>query len=419
MFVLVLFVGSILVNSAVAESPADNDVYYPYPIWSNPFDWKIFKEYGKIPQRNVLISPISLKMILSLLYQGSAGITQKELEDVLDVFDQTAARTEAQELSNRLQVRDSSDYGVFMGTRVFLDNHLQPQQKFSSIANEFYKSEVTPVNFSDPVSASANINSWAKEITKGRIPKLIDPVDLDEAIMVAANAVYFKGAWRYPFANRTFEDKFYVGNGDTFYTITTQFMSTKDRFYVHDSVQLDAKILRLPYKGGKYSMFIILPNSKGGLSSLINRISLASVHSLLYMMDKQMVEVKLPKFKFDFQARFSKTLQDLGLTQMFQNTASFSGIVRGNNTVLRKLVVSDIIQKSGIEINEHGSVIYAASELSIGNKFGENDVKFEATHPFMFFIEEQQGSLLFMGKVENPLNGEVLPLEPKPAKRFM
>ncbi|CAG9839911.1 unnamed protein product [Diabrotica balteata] len=50
-----------------------------------------------------------------------------------------------------------------------------------------------------------------------------------------------------------------------------------------------------------------------------------------------------------------------GLLQMFQNTASFPGIARGDSTILRKLVVSDIVQKSGIEVNEYGSVVYAAS----------------------------------------------------------
>lgn len=49
---------------------------------------------------------------------------------------------------------------------------------------------------------------------------------------------------------------------------------------------------------------------------------------------------------------------------MFQNTASFPGIARGNIPhLLRMLVVSDIVQKSGIELDEEGSVVYAATGL--------------------------------------------------------
>lgn len=47
-----------------------------------------------------------------------------------------------------------------------------------------------------------------------------------------------------------------------------------------------------------------------------------------------------------------------GFHQMFDNPASFTRITKGNNG---RLVVSDIIQKSGIEIDEEGSVVYSAT----------------------------------------------------------
>lgn len=46
---------------------------------------------------------------------------------------------------------------------------------------------------------------------------------------------------------------------------------------------------------------------------------------------------------------------------MFQNTASFPKIAKGNSTVLRKLVINDILQTTGIEIDEEGSIAYAAT----------------------------------------------------------
>ncbi|CAH1112898.1 unnamed protein product [Psylliodes chrysocephalus] len=401
-------------DPATKYMPLDTDVYYPSINWSSTFDWKLLKEYAPF-NPNLLISPISLKLILSLLYQGSAGITKREFETVLEFENQLSEREEVRDVLTKLQIMESPDYFLNLGTRVFLDSGIVPQQKFASIAKDYYRSDIALTNFCNTEEAGYSINSWAEKLTNGRISKLVNPADLEDAIMVIANAVYFKGSWRYPFSNKTVQDKFYVPNGDNFFAITASFMSTEDKFYIHDSPKLDAKILRLPYKGGRYSMFIVLPNSKGGLNSLIRQIHLGNLKNMLYMMDKRPVQVKIPKFKFDFQARFSKTLQEFGLLQMFQNTASFPGIARGNSTILRKLLVSDIVQKSGIEVNEYGSIVYAASELTIGNKFGEQITTFEATHPFMFFIEEEiNGIVLFVGKVENPLGGEVLPLEPKP-----
>lgn len=45
---------------------------------------------------------------------------------------------------------------------------------------------------------------------------------------------------------------------------------------------------------------------------------------------------------------------------MFQNAASFPGIARGAH---KRLVVTDIMQKSGIEVDEEGSVAYAATGM--------------------------------------------------------
>lgn len=45
--------------------------------------------------------------------------------------------------------------------------------------------------------------------------------------------------------------------------------------------------------------------------------------------------------------------------------------------------------------------------MLLTNKFKETDNVFNASHPFLFFVEEQStGSLLFAGKVENPLETE-------------
>lgn len=46
---------------------------------------------------------------------------------------------------------------------------------------------------------------------------------------------------------------------------------------------------------------------------------------------------------------------------MFQNTASFPGIARGTPSIAKRLMVSDVIQKSGIEVDEEGSIIFSAT----------------------------------------------------------
>lgn len=188
-------------------------------------------------------------------------------------------------------------------------------------------------------------------------------------------------------------------------------MTTTDSFYYVESPQLDAKILRLPYKGGQFSMFFILPRTETALQDTINRLDLTNLRQDLRLMDQQTVKVILPKFQYSDQNSFTQFLRDLGLRQMFQNTASFPGIARGTYyRTLRRLVVSDVIQKTGIEINEEGAEVYAATDVQVGNKNKEPNVVFNASHPFLFFVEDQRsGAILFVGKVVDPRKVDDIP----------
>lgn len=173
-------------------------------------------------------------------------------------------------------------------------------------------------------------------------------------------------------------------------------------------------------------MFFVLPLATGGLQNLIDRIDLTTLHRQLHFMDKRDVLVSIPKFSFKLKASYTDVLRQLGLQKLFQNTASFTGIAQGNSTILRKLVVSDILQSTAIDVDEEGSVVVAATgssfirniifkklyfffvEVIIGNKIGVPDVVFNATHPFLFFIQDDTtGTILFLGKVENPLYQEL------------
>lgn len=86
---------------------------------------------------------------------------------------------------------------------------------------------------------------------------------------------------------------------------------------------------------------------------------------------------------------------------MFTLQASFPQLVRGN-VVQDRLQVSNVLQKTGIEVNEKGSTAYAATVVSLVNKFGAN-IEFNADRPFLFLIEDETTStLIFSGKVTKP-----------------
>lgn len=86
---------------------------------------------------------------------------------------------------------------------------------------------------------------------------------------------------------------------------------------------------------------------------------------------------------------------------MFTLQASFPQLVRGN-VVQDRLQVSNVLQRTGIEVNEKGSTAYAATVVSLVNKFGAS-LEFNADHPFLFLIEDETTStLIFSGKITKP-----------------
>lgn len=413
MFFYINFALLLLINIALCQNiksssngsslDSGEDTYYAYPDWSDPFDWQVLKAISNIKFKNVIVSPISLKLVLALLYEGSSGATEKEFQKVLGFpTDKKLVSEHFARILETLPPSAKKEFALNLGSKIFMDSQIRPQPKYAAKIKQDYKTDIESLNFSNSVASAGVMNQWVQNVTEGKISNLVNPSDLESSIMVIANAIFFKGNWRHQFPkNRTANGGFYINPKEI---VNVPFMRTTDNFYFHESTELDAKILRLPYKGKKYALFMVLPNSKGGLPDLLHKLNLQTLKKNLYFLDEVPVDVILPKLDFEFKIKMNKILEEFGLTQMFQNTASFPGIAKGNSGDLRMLYVSDIIQKSGIQLDEEGSTIVSATDVTVINKFGDVENTFNASHPFMFFLEEQTtGTILFTGKVENPL----------------
>ena len=133
-----------------------------------------------------------------------------------------------------------------IGTKIYVSDFITPLQRYSAIVEGYYFTRIERLDFTNTQAAAAEINAWCNEVTKNRIPKLVNAGDVQDAVMLIVNAIYFNGYWRRPFPqNETFRSSFYVTPAQQ---VTTEFMSQKEYFFFLDSKQLDAKLLRLPYK---------------------------------------------------------------------------------------------------------------------------------------------------------------------------
>ncbi|KAJ8882682.1 hypothetical protein PR048_014494 [Dryococelus australis] len=152
------------------------------------------------------------------------------------------------------------------------------------------------------------------------------------------------------------------------------------------------------FQGKKYSMFLVLPNDKDGLDKALSKVTPSLIRMNMKTMTAEQVEVKLPKFKFEYTAHLRDILKKMGIQRVFQDNAELNEMIWGGDN----LKVSSIVQKAGLEVNEQGTVAYETTVVNIPNKWGGTN-EFHATHPFMFFIEDETtGTVIFVGKVMVP-----------------
>lgn len=178
-------------------------------------------------------------------------------------------------------------------------------QRFGSIAQHNYLADAEELNFDDSRAAAQKINLWIKTATNGHITDLVSEDSVANSVILLINALYFEGTWRYGF-NKTFTGGFNLSSGKQ---VDKPFMERTGNYYYFYSKHLDAKILRLPYDGRRYSMFVMLPNDNQNLETVIDRLDSNTIKNEVWHMDEVEVHVVLPKFKFDSSLNLNDVVQ--------------------------------------------------------------------------------------------------------------
>ena len=143
-------------------------------------------------------------------------------------------------------------------------------------------------------------------------------------------------------------------------------------------------------------MDVILPNEKTKFSDAV-----ASLNAdLLLNLDRNGatsdVDLKLPKFTFEYFADMSKLLSEMGMSLAFTDNADFSEMAE------KSLKISQVKQKTFIDVNEKGTEAAAVTFVGMYTTAlapPKRSVEFHANRPFIFLIRERStGAVLFIGQ---------------------
>ena len=111
--------------------------------------------------------------------------------------------------------------------------------------------------------SSKIINQVVEEKTNGVIKNIFPDGSIEGTTkLILINAIHFKGTWENEFEpNFSTMETFYLADGTT---IQTSMMRTTAIFQSSNIYDLKAVALKMPYKGNRMSMIIILPNKNTG-----------------------------------------------------------------------------------------------------------------------------------------------------------
>ncbi|CAH1780308.1 unnamed protein product [Owenia fusiformis] len=374
----------------------------------NRFSLDIYEKLRTMTDENVFFGPISITTALAIAMLGTSPKAEKEMISAMRLTafvgnHPNQLHQTFREFTERL-FKTTDNCTLLSANGIFAEQTHPFILQFLDDVQTYYDAEIDEVDFMNAYAEVREvINEWVMNNTNDRIENLIPQGALDAAtVMVIVNAIYFKGLWKMPFFPEDTEPTdFYVSSTKTI-RVNMMFNRTNE-FEYGENEMFDSKVLKLPYdcqeKDRKLSMYVILPNKKFGITDLEDEITnnYNNVDNLLFGLRKQKVKVWLPKFCFTHAFELTKILKSLGMYAIF-NTGSLTRM--SNDT---SLLVTDVIHKAFVEVNEEGTEAAAATAILIKLTAILRPIEFKADHPFLFVIRDDvTKAILFMGRVMQP-----------------
>jgi serpin B len=367
----------------------------------NDFAFRFFREtLATVPTQadaeNALVSPLSLTIALGMLYNGTSPEAGDELATTLGVGDFTKEQTNAhyKTLVDALLAADPQT-ALAIANSIWTRNTYPVKTTFYDINRKWYNAVAQSRDFNLKATLD-EINKWGADNTNGKIPTILDAIP-EDAVLYLINAVYFKSQWMDAFDKNDTRNEPFTLTGGTKTEVSMMNQQTQLPYYSDDKIEC----VDLPYGNGAFSMMVMMPAADGSLDDLIADLDADTYNKAVNGLIPAKVDLKLPRWKQQCDFRLNDAMKNLGTKQIF-GPGSLSGIADDSS-----LAVSEIRQKTFVEVNEEGTEAAAVTVVgvfvtSVGP--GEMEpIEFHADRPFVYLIRERStGAILFLGRVDDP-----------------
>lgn len=360
---------------------------------------------------NFVMSPHSILAVFHMAQTGAEGQTKEEMDALVPSTTQFR-------LPDFRQVDENNQPTVIVedASRLYAHEGLEGNVHFVAFrerAELLMDAGAETLDFSQPESAAARINSFVNSKTRGRIPNIIDPSSLDGFTrLVLVNALYFKAPWYSKFdpaLTKVGEFHALTAHGPELQTVMFIEQKLERGFNYYSSGNVEA--CSIMYSDYRLSMYIFVPKD---IEEFEARIADAPVELELLARRVRManatdieLNIRLPKFRLGASENgvdLVDIFQQLGVVSMFDpNLADFSGI-----SGKKDLHVSGYVHQADITVDEQGTEAAAATGMLASTTslpMPKPVVSLNIDRPFIFQIryeeDDAEPQILFSGRISD------------------
>ena len=370
---------------------------------STDFSFNLFRAISQMPEgkKSSIVSPISVTYVLGMLNDGASGNTAKEITSVVG-FGEGKTQAVNEFCRKLIDEAPETDPSVTLEiANIVIGNdyrHVGFEPQYEWDMQDYYRAEITNLDFSQKTETLAEVNGWCYDKTHGMIPEILNESELNaNALLLLMNAIYFKATWAEKFDPADTRDKTFTTEGGQTLSLPMMHRKALAQYSENDVCTM----LNLPYgSGDKWSMKVLLPREGKTVDDVIASLNAESWQQLRYNGWSPNVDIEMPRFKTTFETDLIEPLSAMGAPTMFMpGVAEFPNIC---SNYKKDIYVFLMKQKAAIEVDEEGTkasaVTVAGLVDSAGGPWGIEkpmNVDFHANRPFVYVIQEASSGVIF------------------------
>lgn len=344
-------------------------------------------------ERNVLLSPLSVSVVLNMVLLGARGRTAYQMSAQLNHPDKNGFSALLKEMTSPVgQGRATS---LDLASAMLIEEGAPFNESYHREIEDLFDANLAVARFAqNPDEIVKEVNAWASHKTRGRIDKFLDQAPDSATKMLVLNAMYFKGNWKTKFDPEFTESRTFNNQNGSKSRVPMMFLINGFEFG-HDDA-LDVDVLKLPYADDHFSMILVVPrNRQNTIGAVVQGLSADKLNALLGHLETQNVELSMPKLSVHQLIKLRGSLELLGLKVPFSESANFKGISEKLD-----LKLNDVLHKAALDVDEEGTRAVAATQAQFVSKSLVQFTQFTVDRPFLALIRhEKSGAIVFIAQI--------------------